>query len=127
MNRDEAESLAEKEIKQRNGLDKIGDGKLNFRICLNMEAREKLLEQINIRMAATNHTLIWKLKYALDKAEFARTNVLTDDMAKVEEFLRDATRLMRVAIADFERDVDAYRALAGVAKQIKQSEAKGNE
>lgn len=89
---------------------------------MNIEARQQLLEQITKRMAATNNTLIWKLKYALDKAEFARTHVLTEDLNRVEKFLRDAARLTRVAIADFERDADAFRTLAGVAKQIKQSE-----
>lgn len=105
-------------------LDKIGDGNLHFRICLNMEAREQLLEQINIRMAATNTTLIWKLKYALDKAEFARNHVLTEDMAKVEQFLIDASQLTKAAIADFKADADAFRTLAEVAYEIKQSEAK---
>ncbi len=38
----------------------------------NIEGREKLLEEISQRMAATNNTMVWKLKYALDKAEFAR-------------------------------------------------------
>ena len=131
MNKDEAERMAKTLFKKNltlpepsGKLGSIGDGHLHFRICLNMEAREKLLEQINIRMAATNHTIVWRLKYALDKAEFARTHVLTEDMGKVRKFLRDADRLMRVAIADFQRDADAFDALAKVANEIKISEAK---
>ncbi len=141
MKKDEAERLAKRLFKNKltlpdpdelvieeggpsGFLGSIGDGHLHFRICKNMEAREKLLEQINIRMAATNHTIVWKLKYALDKAEFARTHVLTEDLEKVRKFLRDADRLTRAAIADFQRDADAYNTLADVAKQIKKSEAK---
>ena len=130
MKKKEADKLTKEEINKRDGLDKIGDGNLHFRICtrqLNMEAREKLLEEINKRMAATNNTLIWKLKYALDKAEFARTHVLTEDAGQVEQFLRDAGKLTKAAIADFQRDADAFRSLADVAKKIKKSEAKADE
>jgi len=88
----------------------------------NLVGREKLLEEINKRMAATNNTMVWKLKYALDKAEFARTHVLTEDLSRVEKFLRDAARLTRVTIADLERDADGYRTLADLAKQIKDLE-----
>ena len=88
----------------------------------NSEAREKLLDEISQRMAATNNTMVWKLKYALDKAEFARTYVLTEDLDRVEKFLKDAARLTRVGIADLERDADAYRRLATLAKQIKDLE-----
>jgi hypothetical protein len=139
MKKTDADKMTKEEIEKRDGVDdliieddgvvgrdiglaSIGDGKLHFRACKNMEAREKLLEQINIRMTATNSTLIWKLKYALDKAEFARNHVLTEDLAKVEKFLRDAARLTRAAMADFDRDADAFRTLADVAKEIKTSE-----
>jgi len=89
---------------------------------MNDKGREKLLEEISKRMAATNNTMVWKLAYALDKAEFARTHVLTEDLGRVEKFLWDAARLTRVTIADLERDADAYRTLADLAKQIKDLE-----
>ncbi len=105
----------------------IGDGKIHFRISarqtkLNVEARENLLREINARMAACNGSLVWKLKYALDKAEFARTHVLTEDLDKVEDFLREASRLVKSAIEDFRSDAEGFYSLADVARQVKQSE-----
>ena len=93
----------------------------------NIEAREKLLEEINKRMAATKQTMEAKLKDGLAKAHFARTYALTEDLSRVEKFLKDAARLTRVTIADLERDADAYRTLAKLAKEIKQSETEAKK
>ncbi len=107
----------------------IGDGKIHFRVSarqtkLNVVARENLLRETNARMAACNGSLVWKLQYALDKAHFARTHVLTEDLDKVEDFLREASRLVKSAIEDFRSDAEGFYSLADVARQIKQSEAK---
>ncbi len=89
---------------------------------MNLQARENLLGEINSRMAATNTTMVWKLKYGLDKAEFARNHILTEPMKKVEDFLLEASKEIAKAVADFQRDIDAFYNMAKVAKEIGDSE-----
>jgi len=90
---------------------------------LNHTARENLMDEFTKRMNATQHCIINRLKYALDKAEFGRNHSLDQPMEKVEAFAKDAAQLIRHGIVDLKLDAKGFDNLAKVAKQIKESEA----
>ena len=89
---------------------------------LNHEAREKLLKLISERMNAINHCIINRLKYSLDKAEFARNHSLSEPMDKVEDFLKDARGLIIHSLIDLESDAVSLEELVQMAKKIRESE-----
>lgn len=89
---------------------------------LKHKAREELLDLINNRMSAMNHCIVNRLKYALDKSEFARTHVLTESMDKVERFLKDASRLVSHSLVDLERDMREIDRAVKMAETIRKLE-----
>jgi len=89
---------------------------------LNHEAREELLDLITKRMSAMNHCIVNRLKYALDKAEFARTHTLTEPMGQTVRFLKDASRLVSHSLVDLERDMMEIDRAVKMAEKIRESE-----
>ena len=89
---------------------------------LNTFARNRLMDEFTKRMNAVQHCIINRLKYALDKAEFARSSTLDLPMEDVEGYAEEAARLIRHGIVDLKADAEGFDRLAETAKEIKESE-----
>lgn len=85
-------------------------------------ARFRFMNEISKRMEAMNGTILHKVKYSLDKMEFARNHSLDQPMDRVIDFFKEAQKELAKSIADFNQDIEAIDRLIDVAGKIRDSE-----